>query len=206
MYLWSTYPLMCLLERTWEYHILPVLRKLYPEGQVINPRSQSQLSVSRISAVPPPQYVELLAIGERCLNFALTGAARCLAHGLMKRTWTSRALIDGFLPMFWDGLIFGGSRSDTPHIRLEHWPVEGVQLVPRVASKRAQELTYGTSHFLVRTLTSPSLPMAHRSIVRATALISTSKQPWRSRHRGPGVTTSESPQSLSSSKSFPTSS
>lgn len=115
-------------------------------------RSTVAPALEHLRNTPPPQYVELIAMAERCLNFAHTGAAKVLTRGLMGQTWPSRALVDGYLPMFWEGLKFHGTSSTEPAILLTQWPLDAKTKKPYVASKRAQELTYGSAHFLVSLL------------------------------------------------------
>ena len=108
--------------------------------------------ILRLQTAPPPQYVELMAVLERLLNFAHTGSARVLTTGLMNRIWPSRALKDGCMPMFSDILSFGGVTQTQPSIMLSLWPYDRRKNTPYLASKRAQELTYGQDHFLVSCL------------------------------------------------------
>ncbi|KAI0362896.1 hypothetical protein BV20DRAFT_1058536, partial [Pilatotrama ljubarskyi] len=111
------------------------------------PASQNGQSLTRIPQFPPPQYLELIALIERCLNFAHTGAARVLVHGLMSRTWTSLALIEHGYPMFWPGLSLVGAHRTEPDIELKQWPLDAATRTPLIASRRSQELTYGAHHF-----------------------------------------------------------
>ena len=91
-----------------------------------------------------------MAVLERLLNFAHTGSAKVLTTGLMNRLWASRALKDGCMPMFSDVLSFGGPTNTLPTVPLSLWPYNRITKMPYLASKRAQELTYGEDHFLVR--------------------------------------------------------
>lgn len=152
MLLWTAYPLTVLMEEIWRRHLHPILDKRASlEAQSgWNPRSRRTPSINHLATVPPPQWLELLAIVERSLCFAHTGSAPSLAYALMKRTFTSRALLDGFLPMFWDGLEISDAAPLNPTLHFHKWPLNNNK-EPLLASKRSQLLTYGRSHLAVNT-------------------------------------------------------
>ncbi|KAI1781578.1 hypothetical protein LXA43DRAFT_908377, partial [Ganoderma leucocontextum] len=149
MLLWTAYPVTVLLEEVWNRHIHPVLAKRnapHANNPIANnPRSRRAPPMDRLALVPKPEWLELLAILERCICFAHTGNAPALAYALMKRTYTSRALLEGYLPMFWDGLEIPDHAPLLPKLLLHKWPIDNLK-DPLLASKRAQSLTYGSAH------------------------------------------------------------
>ncbi|KAM5539827.1 hypothetical protein V8D89_006640 [Ganoderma adspersum] len=83
--------------------------------------------------------------GHHPSNTLIASNAPSLAYALMKRTFTSRALLEGYLPMFWDGLEISESTPLLPKLHLHKWPLD-TSKEPLLALKRAQFLTYGPAH------------------------------------------------------------
>ena len=98
---------------------------------------------------PMPFYLEWIAVLERCLNFAYTGAAKVICYKLMNQLWAGRALRDGLMPVLWSGIFLLNDLSQ-PRMNIMNWPVEGDGNRPLVASQRSLTITYGKAHFLVR--------------------------------------------------------
>ena len=178
-----TYPLTTFIEALWKYKLRDAVNRCkevtdaersespngsssQTVGRIRSGPSQSStasakpkmLWAKRLRETPAPQYLELMAVAERALNFAHTGAARVLVRGLMTKLWTGSALVDGYLPMFSPALQFVGSRMTEPAFPLSVWPTHPKSGKPLVASKRTQELTYGNAHFLVCTRALSSSP------------------------------------------------
>lgn len=99
---------------------------------------------------PDPYRLELLACLERTLCFCHTGSARSLATSLMGPLGLSRGLItDGFpvLLQTFPEKALTKARDAGFAVDPRKWPTKDGH--PAVASKRAQELTYSLSHFMV---------------------------------------------------------
>lgn len=155
MLLWTAFPITVLLELIWERYIKPVLDRRNQRANSASSatsRSTRDLPIEHLALVPPAHWLELLAVLERCLCFSHTGAAPSLAYALMKRTFTSRALLEGYLPMFSDVLEIPVGVPLYPRLHLHQWPVD-LAKEPLLASKRAQALTYGSAHLSVRLCT-----------------------------------------------------
>ncbi|TFK81545.1 hypothetical protein K466DRAFT_568959, partial [Polyporus arcularius HHB13444] len=103
--------------------------------------SGTQPALVRLARTPQLQWVELIAVLERCFNFAHTGAAEVLARGLMDCIWTSRAIVQGFMRMFFGRFTFSGSNFMVPELPLKVWPRKKDQL-PYVTSKHTQVLIF----------------------------------------------------------------
>ena len=99
--------------------------------------------------------VELASALERALAYAFGGNAKVLSRALMSPLWLSRGIIDQGMPCLNIDKILGSGILANPHdpviIRSENWPVtpSGRANYPAIASKRAQMLTYGDSHYMV---------------------------------------------------------
>ena len=166
MYIWVSTPLTILMEEVWRRHLNPLLRMRHRPYEVHRStpvasssssssssssrpsRSRRQPTITRTGLVPDPQWIEFMAVLERCLNFCHTGNAICLSQGLMRRTSTTNALLEGYMPIFLGVLCIGSQSNIAPIIRLESWPTDKNGF-PLVASKRAQTLTYGDAHWQV---------------------------------------------------------
>lgn len=161
MLLWTAYPITVLMEEVWAKRIRPVLdsRNTHPSNTLVaaNPRSRRAPPIAHLANVPSPEWLELLAMLERCLCFAHTGSAPSLAYALMKRTFTSRSLLEGYLPMFWDGLEIPEASPLHAKLHIHRWPTDR-RKEPLLASKRSQILTYGAAHLAVSSLFSLPLP------------------------------------------------
>ncbi|KAH9845988.1 hypothetical protein C2E23DRAFT_745123 [Lenzites betulinus] len=125
--LWTTYPVRVLLELFWQ-KVSPAL-------------------IVGSNATPNPVDLELIAILERLVNFAHTGAMKVLTTGVMDRLWPSRAIVDHGFPCFSPALFLGGDNGLLPSVDLNDWPIHSITGYPLVASKRALEITYGNAHF-----------------------------------------------------------
>ncbi|KAH9845958.1 hypothetical protein C2E23DRAFT_716408, partial [Lenzites betulinus] len=125
--LWTTYPLRVLLEQFWS--------KVSPS---LTPA---------VTTTPNPVDLEMIAILERLINFAHTGAMKVLATGVMDKLWPSRAVVDHGFPCFSPALFLGGDTGLLPSVSLNDWPRHLITGYPLVASKRALEITYGSDVF-----------------------------------------------------------
>lgn len=169
VYNWVTFPITTLMEAVWVHKLkTPVEQcKNLAELQRVEDRSSTRTGtkssaaktprstrmpwLSRLANAPSPQYVELIAVLERAYNFAHTGAAKVIVRGLMNRLWIGRAIVDGLMPFFLPALKFIGPDLLQPELSMSVWPIDKKTNRPLVASKRAQELTYGSQHFMVST-------------------------------------------------------
>ncbi|KAI1784754.1 hypothetical protein LXA43DRAFT_1167648 [Ganoderma leucocontextum] len=141
VYSWVTYPITALMTTTWDTYLkTPLEDRTQLRG--LSPRSAP--SNEAMALTPQTPYVELIAVLERALNFAYTGAAKVLCQTLMGKLWVGKALQDGFMPVFCRDLKLG--RNQEPLIALTKWPMSK-RKQPLVASKRSQVLTYGEDHF-----------------------------------------------------------
>lgn len=86
---------------------------------------------------------------ERTHNYAHTGNGRVIATGLMNPLFVGMALPKHGMPTFSDILKFGATSKDMPYISDKDWPRHALTKQPRIASKRAQILTYGIEHWEV---------------------------------------------------------
>ena len=139
IYAWATFPVTSLIEAVWKHHIEQMLCTVVRAN-----RAREELPK------PKPQYVELLAVLERLLNYGYTGAAQALPRQLMQALWPGRSLLDTGFPVLWPGLDFGTDGQCIPHVILKSWPLNPATHRPLTASKSAQQITYGLSHYLVR--------------------------------------------------------
>ena len=128
MFQWATYPITTALDLIW-HDAIPTLDK---------------------EEIVDPHLVEIVAVLERTLNFAHTGAARVLQRTLMDRTFLSLGLIfDGF-PMLSDDFVSHNElMNEKFHVRKEHWPIHQSTNKPLMLSQRVQTLTYGEAHYQV---------------------------------------------------------
>ena len=145
IYLWASYPITVLLNSIWNHCISPVLaaqKKAVEKARA----QQNGNAFDPLSIVPGPHLVELIALAERALNFCHTGAAACLTNTAGGPLWITRALLDGFLPMFSPALSYGMVSGElVPSFSLSKWPLHPRTLLPADPAKRALELTYGTA-------------------------------------------------------------
>ena len=124
IYNWTTYPLICLLERVWE-------------------KGKKYLEEDRH---PRPTLVEFCASLERALNFMHTGNAAVIATSLMNPLWIGLGIIQDGLPCINTKLI--PAFLSTLIIDDEVWPYNDKQQ-PKSASKGSQFRNYGEAHFNV---------------------------------------------------------
>ncbi|KAI0665777.1 hypothetical protein C8Q78DRAFT_1063237 [Trametes maxima] len=162
IYLWASWPIVSLVETTWNSRIRPhFMHAQAAAGQGLGSSqgtvvaSSSQLSTgsdavgrTRAQTKPDPVYVEWIGVLERILNYALTGHAKVLPRRLMHEIWASRGLLEHGFPTFWPGLTLGGESMSCPEIQLRHWPLDPKTKRPLTASKRSQEITYGSPQYL----------------------------------------------------------
>ncbi|KAH9916088.1 uncharacterized protein BXZ73DRAFT_81168 [Epithele typhae] len=93
---------------------------------------------------PSPVWVEWIAIFDRLLNFAYTGAAKVLTHGAMWDLYLSHSVVDHGFPMLSKLLAIVGG---VPTFRLEDWPVNMDTEQPKTVSQASQQYTYSVGHF-----------------------------------------------------------
>lgn len=137
---WMMYPLGSLLENIYQEH-LPKLIHI----RTLNSPCRDLLML------PLPKTVEFVACIERTLAFEQTGNTKCLATALMSPLWIVRSLLIHGIPTFSPDIKLGGINNSF-HIELRCWPTHPPMSTPEVASKRAQQLTYGMPHFMVSTI------------------------------------------------------
>ena len=133
----------------------------YPVTSLIEQIYKQEIRNIRLGVKPCQMRLELIACLERVLCFCHTGNASVFATTLMNPLGLSRGAIkDGFpvlMDLFKDATILGASYNGftiDPH----KWPPKGTH-PPAMASRRAQVLTYSTSHCMVRTLSNS--PITH---------------------------------------------
>lgn len=132
LYSWTTYPLTCLLEKIWS-ECLPKLH--------LNER-------------PKVILVELASIMERALNYMHTGNAKVIATSVMNPLWIGRSVIKDGIPCLNKHMIIIRP-VDTIIVKADQWPFDEMRQVAKSASQRAQQLTYGDSHFNVSSIICP---------------------------------------------------
>jgi hypothetical protein len=97
-----------------------------------------------------PYTLEVTGLLERTLAFAYTGDARVITKDLMEPFGLKRSLIEHGLPCILKSLNFNKAISQLFAHNATMWPLTRKTKEPAVSSKRAQMLTYGEDHFLVR--------------------------------------------------------
>lgn len=155
IYIWVTFPITTLIRKIWEERLRESVKFCATtESAQSGARSEfTQPALVRLANTPQPQWVELIAVLERCHNYAHTGAAKVLAKGLMDRIWPSRAIVQGLMPLLYKPFTLSGPNFMVPELLLKMWPKKK-DGSPYIASKRTQVLTYGEAHFQVRSLSS----------------------------------------------------
>ncbi len=141
----ATYPVTSLMRAIWDQHLRATLQKRVSVRDLA-PRGTPSSDAMRLT--PMPFYLEWIAVLERCLNFAYTGAAKVICYQLMNQLWAGRAVREGLIPVFSPD-IFLLNGSTEPRMEITKWPVHKDGKRPLVASQRALTLTYGKAHFLV---------------------------------------------------------
>lgn len=98
-----------------------------------------------------PQYVDLVALVERAINFCHTGAARVLSTASGNPLWFTRSILDGHMPMFSRSALSFVSRQGAiiPELPITAWPTHKRTGQPIHAAERALMLTYGNDLFQV---------------------------------------------------------
>ncbi|KAI1782287.1 hypothetical protein LXA43DRAFT_1068984 [Ganoderma leucocontextum] len=159
IYLWASYPLTSFLTSLWHNRIRGPLRAGMDSWSRAAPLSEGDVPLTvRIE----PQYVDLIALVERGINFCHTGAARVLSKSAGNPLWFTRALLDGFLPMFSPtaGRVF-------PDLPIGSWPVDPRTGQPVHAAERALTLSYGNDLFQLTAASSRKDPVYMRDPVQA---------------------------------------
>ncbi|PIL27988.1 hypothetical protein GSI_09932 [Ganoderma sinense ZZ0214-1] len=144
LYSITTYPVTAMIRAIWNAHLRATLRDRV-QLRDLSPTGTPSAEAMRLT--PMPFYLEWIAVLERCLNFAYTGAAKVICYKLMNQLWAGRALRDGLMPVLWSS-VFMLNSSGIPRINILNWPIEKNSQRPLVASEKSLTLTYGKAHFI----------------------------------------------------------
>jgi hypothetical protein len=129
MYIWNTWPICQLIERLWK----------------------AQRPFMALDAETPVSHYDLetMSMFERTLNVGHVGSFRPIATGLMNPCHVGLALVETGFPTFFPELVIPTSSTEPPYILDKNWPRHARNRTPMVASRRAQQLTYGDKHYEV---------------------------------------------------------
>ena len=124
-------------------HINPVLNR--PHGANRNVNTHSALG-----ALPSPQWVEIISLAERALNFAHTGSARVLHRTTGRPLWIAQAIADGLMPMFSPALMLSVREEKFAFtFDLKKWSLDRETRRPVYSAQKAIERHFGVKHFMV---------------------------------------------------------
>jgi hypothetical protein len=129
VYIWNTWPICQLIERLWKAQL-----------HLMAPGSKTPVSAFD---------VETMSMFERALNVGHVGGLQPIATGLMNPCHVGLALVETGFPTFFKELVIPISPEEPPYILKTNWPRHFRNRTPMVASRRAQQLTYGDKHYEV---------------------------------------------------------
>jgi hypothetical protein len=128
LYSWTSYPLTTVLEQIWG------------EGK-------ADLNEKK---TPRCVLVELCSVVERALNYLHTGNAAVIATSVMNPLWIGRAIIEDGMPSINKDIVHA-QRGSRILVKMDQWPFDKGNNLPKSVSKRAQGLTYGDGQYNVST-------------------------------------------------------
>ena len=141
------------MEEVWSKYIDPILqqRQALVAASGVSSGSVGDPPIAQLGLVPEPQWIEIMSILERTINFCHTGHAICLSNELMKDSYTTRAILNGHLPLLAGVIGFSIVNSLIPTVALGDWPVDD-KGDPLAISRRATQITYSDSQWAVSSL------------------------------------------------------
>ena len=141
------------MEEVWSKYIDPILqqRQALVAASGVSSGSVGDPPIAQLGLVPEPQWIEIMSILERTINFCHTGNAICLSNKLMRDSFTTRAILNGHLPLLAGAIQFSIVNSLTPTVALGDWPVDD-KGDPLAISRRATQITYSDSQWAVSSL------------------------------------------------------
>ena len=94
--------------------------------------------------------VELCSVVERALNYMHTGNAAVIATTVMNPLWIGRAVVKDGFPCL-NSNVVDVINNKQVYPKANQWPFNDLLRRPHSSSRRSHILTYGESHFNVRT-------------------------------------------------------